>query len=184
VYNSQNIRIWAPSRAEANARGGVKKTRKFPARVMVWLGACSAGLSPLVLLDKGSVNHEVYIKEVLPVALKFGNKALGDHWTFQQDGASAHTHKLTQEWCEKHFPSFIPKHRWPANSPDLNPLDYCLWNELVQAMDWDRVKTKQTLIEEIKRSVKKVRPEVVLESCNDFSKRCYRLLKNDGDYLR
>ena len=90
VYNSQNIRIWAPSRAEANTRGGVKKTRKFPARVMVRLGACSAGLSRLVLLDKGSVNHEVYIEEVLPVALKFGNKALGDYWTFQQDGASAH----------------------------------------------------------------------------------------------
>jgi len=184
VYNSQNMRIWAPSRADADARGGIRKTRKFPTRVLVWLGASSGGLSPVVILDKGSVNHEVYIKEVLPVALKFGNKTLGKYWVYQQDGATPHTHKLTQEWCQKHFPSFIPKDRWPANSPDLNPLDYCIWNELVQGMDWDRVKTKTTLIEQIKRSVKKVRPEVVLESCNDFSKRCYRLLQNDGRYLR
>jgi len=54
----------------------------------------------------------------------------------------------------------------------------------VQAMDWDRVKTKQTLIEELKRSVKKIKQEIVLESYNDFSKRLYRLLRNDGKYLR
>jgi hypothetical protein len=184
VYNSQNDRIWAATRADADARGGVKKKRKFPTKVMVWLGACSAGLTPLVILDNGSVNHEIYIKDVLPVALKFGNKMLGDYWTYQQDGATAHTHHLTQEWCDKHFPSFISKDRWPPNSPDLNPLDYCIWNELVQAMDWDRVKTKQTLIEELKRSVKKIKQKIVLESCNDFSKRLYRLLRNDGKYLR
>ena len=151
---------------------------------MVWLGACSAGLTPLVILDKTSVNHEVYIKEVLPVALKFGNKMLGDDWIYQQDGATPHTHQLTQAWCPQHLPSFIPKDRWPANSPDLNPLDYCIWNEFVEAMDWSRIKTKLTLIEELKRSIKKVKPEIVLESCKDFSKRLYRLLQNDGRYLR
>ena len=43
------------------------------------VGAYSAGLGPLVILDKISVNHEVYIKEVLPVALKFGNRMLGNN---------------------------------------------------------------------------------------------------------
>ena len=135
-------------------------------------------------MDKTSVNHEVYIKDVLPVALKFGNKMLVDNWVYQQDGATPHTHQLSQDWCAQHFPSFIPKDRWPAKSPDLNPLDYSIWNELVQAMDWGRIKTKLTLIEELKRSVKKVKSEIVLESCNSFSKRLYRLLKNDGRYLR
>ena len=184
VYNSQNDRIWAPSRADADSRGGIKRKRKFPTKVTVWLGACSTGLTPLVILDKTSVNHEVYIKDVLPVALKFGNKMLVDNWVYQQDGATPHTHQLSQEWCAQHIPSFIPKDRWPAKSPDLNPLDYSIWNELVQAMDWGRIKTKLTLIEELKRSVKKVKSEIVLESCNSFSKRLYRLLKNDGRYLR
>ena len=51
-------------------------------------------------------------------------------------------------------------------------------------MDWSRIKTKLTLIEELKRFIKKVKPEIVLESCNDFSKRLYRLLQNDERYLR
>ena len=59
---------------------------------MVWLGACSAGLASLVILDKTSVNHEIYIKEVLPVALKFGDKMLGDNWVYQRDGTTPHTH--------------------------------------------------------------------------------------------
>ena len=160
VYNSQNDRIWAPSRADADSRGGIKRKRKFPTKVTVWLGACSTGLTPLVILDKTSVNHEVYIKDVLPVALKFGNKMLVDNWVYQQDRATPHTHQLSQEWCAQHFPSFIPKDRWPANSPDLNPLDYSIWNELVQAMDWGRIKTKLTLIEELKRSVKKAHEKI------------------------
>ena len=109
---------------------------------------------------------------------------LGDNWIYQQDGATPHTHQLTQAWCARHLASFIPKDRWPANSSNLNPLDYCIWNELVEAMNCSRIKTKLTLIEGLKRSIKKVKPEIVLESCNDFPKRLYRLLQNDGRYLR
>ena len=50
------------------------------------MGACSKGLAPLVIFDKGTVDPARYIKEVLPVALKYGNKVFGNVWTFQQDG--------------------------------------------------------------------------------------------------
>ena len=68
------------------------------------------------------MNHERYINEALPVALKYGRKTFGDDWTFQQDNATPHTHEKTQEWCSKNFPAFIEKDRWPPNSPDLNPM--------------------------------------------------------------
>ena len=44
---------------------------------MVWLGACSNGVTPLVILDEGTVNHTVYMEKVLPVALKYGNQVFG-----------------------------------------------------------------------------------------------------------
>ena len=46
------------------------KYTKFPKKIMVWLGAYSKGLSPLVIFDNGIVDHNRYINEVLPVALK------------------------------------------------------------------------------------------------------------------
>ena len=43
--------------------------------------------------------------------------------TFVQDGVQAHTSKVTQRWCHKNLPNLISKGDWPANSPDLNPVE-------------------------------------------------------------
>lgn len=184
VYNVQNDRIWAVSRQEGNKKGGIKKKTKFPTKVMVWLGACGEGLTTPVILDKGTVNAERYMKEVLPVALKCGNSMMGNSWTFQQDGATPHTDHRTQQWCADNMPAFVSKERWPPNSSDLNPLDYSIWNELVQTMNWDRVKTKATLITELKVAVKRIKKETVLNSVLDFTKRLRCIKESKGDYIR
>ena len=119
-----------------------------------------------------------------PVALKYGNKVFGNDWTFQQDGATAHIHQLTQQWCQDHFPLFIDKNRWPSNSPDLDPLDYSIWDELAGAMDWNKITSKRTLIDELKRPPKKVRAEVVFESCNSWTIRLSKVSKLGGNYLK
>ena len=69
MYNAQNDRIWAVNREEADKRGAVQQTRKFAQKVMVWLGACSKELPPLITLDEGTMDHRRYINEILPVAL-------------------------------------------------------------------------------------------------------------------
>jgi transposase len=184
IYNAQNDRIWAVDREEADAKGGVCQKQKFPQKVMVWLGACSKGLTPLIILDKGTVDHQRYINQVLPVALKYGNKVVGNEWTFQQDGAKPHTHIVTQEWCRENFPSFIGKDRWPPNSPDINPLDYSIWDEFGHQINWAKVQSKKTLINELKLDVKRIRESVVLESCQSWTNRLYRLSNNNGNYLK
>ena len=45
------------------------KCVNFRKKAMVWLGACSKGLSPLVVFKNGTVDHNRYINEMLPVAL-------------------------------------------------------------------------------------------------------------------
>jgi hypothetical protein len=177
VYNSQNDRVWAVNCAEAVKKDGIKQKRKFPQKVMVWLGVCSKGVSPLVIFEEGSVDHARYIQEVLPVALKYRNEVFGNQWTFQQDGAKSHIHHLIKQWCRNNFPSFIDKDQWPPNSPDLNPLDYSIWDEFVHAIEWEKVTSKKTLVEELKKAIKKIRAEVVFESCSSWSSRFYRLSK-------
>ncbi len=51
---------------------------------------------------------------------------------------------------------FIDKNNWPPNSPDLNPLDYCIWDEFAQRVNWEKVTLKPTLIDELKRAVKRI----------------------------
>ncbi len=47
VYNSQNARIWAVNRNEADANGGIKQVQKFPQKVMAWLPKLTATLSEI-----------------------------------------------------------------------------------------------------------------------------------------
>jgi hypothetical protein len=75
---------------------------------MVWLCVCSKGVSSVVTFDRGTVDHNRYIEEMLPMALKYESQ---NDWAFQQDGVKPHTHHLIQQWCHDNFPAFIDKDR-------------------------------------------------------------------------
>ncbi|CAF5147283.1 unnamed protein product [Rotaria magnacalcarata] len=76
------------------------------------------------------------------------------------------------------------KHHGPPSSPDLNPLDYCIWDKLAHQVNWDAVTSKTTLINEVKRAVRKVSLNVVFEICSSWTNRLYRLSQVKGSYLR
>ena len=57
IYNSQNDRIWAVSRVEADKRAGVKQKQKFPEKVMIWLAVCSKGVSTIGIFDQGTIDR-------------------------------------------------------------------------------------------------------------------------------
>ena len=53
------------------------------------------------------------------------NKMLGKKdWTWVQDGAKPHIAKVTLAHLRDNVPKFIPKEDWPANSPDISPIEY------------------------------------------------------------
>jgi hypothetical protein len=95
VYSRQNDRIWAVNREQANKKGVVQEKTKFPIKVMVWLGVCGQELTVPVILGDGTMDAEIYINEVLPIALKSDNKILGNYWTYQQDGATTYIHHMS-----------------------------------------------------------------------------------------
>ena len=42
----------------------------------------------------------------------------------------------------------------------LNPLDYFIWEDLAEPMDWNNITSKGTLIDELKKTPNKVRAKV------------------------
>jgi len=46
------------------------------------------------------------------------------------DAATSHSAKKTQDYLRTYAPRFVPAEKWPPTSPDLNPMDYYVWDAL------------------------------------------------------
>ncbi len=93
---------------------------KFPQSVMIWAAMSSAGVGPLCFL-KSTVNAAIYQEILEHFMLPSADKLYGDaDFIFQQDLAPAHTAKGTKSWFNDHGVTVLD---WPANSPDLNPIE-------------------------------------------------------------
>ena len=58
--NSQNDRVCALSREEADRKGDFHQKTKHPGKVMVWLGACAKGLTTSIIFENETMNAEAY----------------------------------------------------------------------------------------------------------------------------
>ena len=89
----------------------------------------------------------------------------------------------TNRWCKKNFEHFIPKKRWPPNSPDLNPMDYYYWSAIVTRMRHTRLKTRDDLISEIKRAAKLVPISEIRSAVSKFNCRVRAVEKAGGGHI-
>jgi len=185
IFNRQNDRIYAVNRLEADKQGGTRQESKYPKRIMIWLGACQNGLTAPIIFKPGeTLSHKNYIEVVLPHAKSEGERLLGDDFIFQQDNATPHTHKESLEWCEENFTQFFGKYRWPPNSPDLNVLDYYVWDAIGNHMQWNKVENYDSLIDEIKNGIHRVRKNDLFRSVDNWSHRIYSILNTKGAYIK
>ncbi|UYV76707.1 hypothetical protein LAZ67_14001843, partial [Cordylochernes scorpioides] len=82
--------------------------------------------------------------------------AAEEHWIFQQDSAPAHKAKSTQQWLETNVPKFINANEWPSESPDLNSLDYSLWEYLEEKVCSKRYHNLDQLKSTLVRAMKEI----------------------------
>ncbi len=103
---------------EAHSPSCLKSSVKFPQSVMICGAMSSAGVGPLCFL-KTNVTAPVY-QEILEHFMLPSNQLFKDaDFIFQQDLAPAHTAKSTKGCINDHGVL-----DWPANSPNLNPIQY------------------------------------------------------------
>ncbi len=118
-FGNQGPRVWRKS-GEAQNPCCLKFSVKFPQSVMIWAAMSSDGVGPLCFL-KSTVNAAIYQEILEHFMLPSADKLYGDaDFILQQDLAPAHTAKATKSWFNDHGVTVLD---WPANSPDLNPIE-------------------------------------------------------------
>ncbi len=119
LIGNQGPRVWSKC-GKAQNPCCLKSSVKFPQSVLIWAAMSSAGVGPLCFL-KSTVNPAIYQDILEHFMLPSDDKLYGEaDFIFQQDLAPAHTAKGTKSWFNSHGVTVID---WPANSPDLNPIE-------------------------------------------------------------
>ncbi len=183
AYNRQNTRVWSTS----EKKGALTKIQRVqkPLSVMVWAGITHNGKTPLFFIKAGvKINQHNYLKFLEEKVLPWTQEHFGrTDWTFQQDSAPAHKAKKVQKWMTENFPNFIKHEEWPSSSPDLNPMDFCIWNLLQERA----CKKPHTSLKTLKTSLKKEWREIDLSTvkkcCKEFLKRLDLCIEAKGGHF-
>ncbi len=156
-FGNQGPRVWKKS-GEAQNPCCLKSSVKFLKSVMIWAAMSSAGVGTLCFL-KSTVNAAIYQEILEHFMLPSADKLYGDaDFIFQQDLAPAHTAKGTKSWFNDHGVTVLD---WPANSPDLNPIEN-LWGIVKRKMR----DTRPNNADDLKATVKETWAPIPPQQCH------------------
>jgi hypothetical protein len=118
-YRNDNHFVW--KRAGQYSYSTMNPVNTFPKfSIMVW-GAIGVGFKSSLVVFEHSVDAKEYMDSLRPRFFSEAHKAYNHRpWVFVQDGATPHTTDANIEEITRHC-FLCPS--WPANSPDLNPIE-------------------------------------------------------------
>ena len=102
---------------------------------------------------------------------------------FQQDGAPAHTSRRAQDWLRSNVSDFLAKEEWPPSSPDLNPMDFCVWSILEKNVCRTPHSTVQSLKRKLKEEWAKLPMDVLRAAIEAVPKRLRAVVKNKEGFI-
>lgn len=129
--------------------------------VMVWAAFTSIGRVKLAFVPKrmNSIHYQFVLRRCL---LPFYRRNRHRQLEFMQDNASIHVSRSTRAWLERHNIAML---EWPANSPDLNPIEN-LWGILVRRV-YAENKQYQS-VSELKKAIVKAWQEIDQETIDNL----------------
>ena len=146
----------------------------------IW-GCISVKVVGCSKIYNGTINSDRYIdvihNELIPSSHLWFIE--GDEWIFQQDNASAHTSKRSTECFLRNKIELLG---WPANSPDLNPIEQC-WSIIDSRLKNQDIRTVDSFKVALKAEFDKISAETCEKLFDSMPERIEKCIKSKGGHF-
>ncbi|GFU63514.1 transposable element Tcb2 transposase [Trichonephila clavipes] len=178
--DSRRVTIWRERGTRFEPRN-ITERHHFPSRgVMVWAGIMMDDRTDLHFFDTGSVTAQRCRDEVLEPYVRVFRGAVGPDFIFMDDNAPCHLAVLIDDFLETEN---IQRMSWPANSPDLNPIEH-VWDMLGRQIA--ALTHPPSSVTELKRALQeawnRLNPQLIYHLIASMVNRCAACLAVRGDH--
>lgn len=185
IFNPHNMHLWS----EENPRA--TRVRNFQTRwkLNIWTGIMGTEiLGPVILPDiLTSGAYLELLENNLPDFLEEVPLSEREEIIFQQDGAGPHNARIVTTFLNNKFPGrWMGRYgpiRWPARSPDLNPLDFFLWGYCKETMYKTLPEDVEDLETRLRYSIWSIEEDVMENVQQNLLKRMRACVRMDGGHF-
>ena len=182
LVSKNHLRYWSSENTHCYIAG----RGQGGGRVMVWLGVWD-GMLVGPFFFEGTVTGEAYLKmlgdELMPHLDALVRKP---DW-FQQDGAPPHFAHQVRHFLDDHFPgAWIGRGgpvEWSPRSPDLNPLDFCIWGHLKRIVYSEQIRDLVHLRTRILDACQSIQREMLIKVESNLKKRLNVCFSESGGHF-
>lgn len=178
IGHDERVRIWR--KKDEGWRPDLVEKRNLQAKyeVMIWGCICWEGVGTMTPVE-GNINaakyQDILEENLWPVlARHFPQKG----YFFQDDNAPVHRARSTQEYVARNRNNCL---RWPAQSPDLNIIEN-VWLFIKRKLQsrCGAIKSKENLIEEIRRIWTQITPAYIKSLYGSIPNRIHHVIRLKG----
>ena len=190
LLNVQDDRTYAPSAYKKstieNKRLNVERSG-FPMSFMVSAAVSKVGKSFIFFVEPGAKVNGAYYREKLLASMipEMDRPTEYQPHVFMQDGARSHTANNAVRFLnQQRYLTLLQPNIWPPNSPNLNPVDCCVWSALERNVHRGRrfentIELKEAIFQEWEAL-----PQAVINNAIDgFRSRVRLVIAENGQHI-
>lgn len=153
---------------------------KFPQAYKVGVALSSKGISRVVPYE-GTIDSNKFQHMVVGPIDDMNELFDGERWRWVMDKASCHTSRSTQRFMAENVPSLMPPKEWPANSPDISPIEN-FYGDAQAAVDSKHPRDLASLKQIVNSEFRNVTPVKCQKFISALPGRLKRIIQSKGEY--